>query len=164
MQQYRRAADQGIAKATYNLGRMYEEGRGVPQDHTEALQWYRRAADQVRPRTTGHHAHNIYLHSWYELGAIGALLLAVAGTTVIMLIFLLPASAQPFAGGAFAAFALIGAFAWGMWQSWFMCAIGLVPLYLRVATAAVQTASGGLPADDGDARKDDQQDPEAEQI
>jgi TPR repeat protein len=42
----RRAADQGDAVAQHNLGLMYEEGRGVPQDDAEAVKWYRRAADQ----------------------------------------------------------------------------------------------------------------------
>jgi O-antigen ligase len=86
----------------------------------------------------GHHAHNIFLQTWYELGAIGALLLAIAGATVALLIFRLPILAQPFVAGGFAAFAIVGAFAWGMWQSWFLCAVGLVPLYLRVATASVE--------------------------
>ena len=40
------AADQGHAKAQYNLGLMYDEGRGVPQSDTEAVKWYRKAADQ----------------------------------------------------------------------------------------------------------------------
>ena len=31
----------------------------------------------------GHHAHNIFLQTWYELGAVGALLLAVAGAAVV---------------------------------------------------------------------------------
>lgn len=88
----------------------------------------------VYPRTMGHHGHSIFIQTWYELGAVGALLLAIAGAVVVLLILLLPASAQPFAAGAFAAFAVIGAFAWGMWQSWFMCAIALLPIYLRVAT------------------------------
>ena len=78
------------------------------------------------------------MQTWYELGAVGALLLAVAGAAVVLLIFLFPVSAQPVAAGAFAAFAIVGAFAWGMWQSWFMCAAALLPLYLRVATATVQ--------------------------
>ena len=90
----------------------------------------------VYPRTMGHHAHNIFLQTWHELGAVGALLLAVAGAAVVLLIFCLPIPAQPFAAGAFAAFAIVGAFAWGMWQSWFMCAVALLPLYLRVATSA----------------------------
>jgi O-antigen ligase len=100
----------------------------------------------VFPRRIGHHAHNMFLHAWYELGAAGTFLLALAGAAVITLIVLLPASAQPFATGTFAAFALVGAFAWGMWQSWFMCAVGLVPLYLRVATAAVEEQAGSLSA------------------
>ena len=43
---YRKAAEQGHAKAQYNLGWMYRNGYGVPQDYTEALKWYRKAADQ----------------------------------------------------------------------------------------------------------------------
>jgi O-antigen ligase len=92
----------------------------------------------VAPRGTGHHAHNIFLHSLYELGALGAVLFAITGAAVVMLILYLPAAAQPFAVGTFAAFALVGAFAWGMWQTWFMCAAGLLPLYLRVAAAACE--------------------------
>ena len=43
---YRLAADQGHAKAQYNLGVMYDNGDGVPQDYAEAVSWYRLAADQ----------------------------------------------------------------------------------------------------------------------
>jgi TPR repeat protein len=43
---FRRAADQGDPDAQYNLGLMYEKGRGVSQDDAEALEWYRRAEDQ----------------------------------------------------------------------------------------------------------------------
>ena len=32
--------------AQSNLGMMYENGTGVPQDHAEAVQWFRLAADQ----------------------------------------------------------------------------------------------------------------------
>ena len=43
---YRRAADQGVAYAQYNLGLMYLKGRGVPKNDAEAVKWFRRAADQ----------------------------------------------------------------------------------------------------------------------
>jgi uncharacterized protein len=43
---YRKAADQGIANAQYNLGVFYANGHGVPQDYVEAVKWYRKAADQ----------------------------------------------------------------------------------------------------------------------
>ena len=39
-------AEQGDAKAQYILGRMYENGQGVPQDYKEAVKWYRRSAEQ----------------------------------------------------------------------------------------------------------------------
>lgn len=46
MQWYRRAADQRYAIAQNNLGLMYDNGRGVPQDYAQAVLWYRKAADQ----------------------------------------------------------------------------------------------------------------------
>jgi uncharacterized protein len=39
-------ADKGDGVAQLNLGVMYEDGEGVPQDYTEAVKWYRRAAEQ----------------------------------------------------------------------------------------------------------------------
>ena len=39
-------AEQGDAKAQFNLGVMYANGQGVAQDHAQAVQWYRKAADQ----------------------------------------------------------------------------------------------------------------------
>jgi TPR repeat protein len=45
-QWFRKAADQGIAAAQYNLGNMYAKGQGVPQDYALAVEWWRRAADQ----------------------------------------------------------------------------------------------------------------------
>ncbi len=39
-------AEQGFAKAQYNLGVMYDKGRGVPRDYAEAARWYRKAAEQ----------------------------------------------------------------------------------------------------------------------
>jgi len=40
------AADQGDAKAQYNLGVMHEAGQGVPQNNVEAVNWYRKAAER----------------------------------------------------------------------------------------------------------------------
>ena len=39
-------AESGDATAQYNLGVMYQAGRGVPQDDAEAVKWTRLAADQ----------------------------------------------------------------------------------------------------------------------
>jgi hypothetical protein len=43
---YRKAAEQGDAKAQFNLGAAYKSGEGVQQDYAEAEKWYRKAAEQ----------------------------------------------------------------------------------------------------------------------
>ena len=39
-----RSAQSGDARAQFNLGLYYHDGRGVTQNYAEALKWYRRAA------------------------------------------------------------------------------------------------------------------------
>jgi uncharacterized protein len=56
------AAEQGDAKAQYNLGVKYSEGKGVAQDHEESVKWYRSAAEQ------GHVNAQFNLGSMYEKG------------------------------------------------------------------------------------------------
>ena len=41
---YRKAAEQGDAQAQFNLGLMYSNGQGVPQDFIRAHVWYSVAA------------------------------------------------------------------------------------------------------------------------
>ena len=50
LHEYRKAAEQGDAAAQYNLGLMYANGRGVPQDYVEAHKWLNLAATQgIKP-------------------------------------------------------------------------------------------------------------------
>ena len=46
MEWYGKAAEQGNAKAQYNLGLRYENGQGVAQDYGKAVEWYTKAAEQ----------------------------------------------------------------------------------------------------------------------
>ena len=39
-------AEQGDALVQFNLGFMYDNGYGVPQNYKTALKWYRRSAEQ----------------------------------------------------------------------------------------------------------------------
>ena len=39
-------AQEGYIGCQFNLGIMYSEGQGVPQNHKEAFYWYRLAAEQ----------------------------------------------------------------------------------------------------------------------
>jgi TPR repeat protein len=43
---YRKAANRGHSGAQLNLGRMYDTGRGVPQDDPEAAKWFCLAAER----------------------------------------------------------------------------------------------------------------------
>jgi len=69
-----------------------------PRDQSEKPSGY------VYPRNTGQHAHNMFLQTWYELGAAGVLLIAIAGAIVAFRIALLPIETQPFAAASFAVF------------------------------------------------------------
>src|SRR3989442_15463719 len=42
----KKQADSGDAHAQFNLGWLYHDGRGVPQDYAQARQWYEKAAAQ----------------------------------------------------------------------------------------------------------------------
>lgn len=42
----KKRADSGDADAQINLGRLYHDGQGVPQDYVQARQWYEKAAAQ----------------------------------------------------------------------------------------------------------------------
>ena len=53
-------AGQGDARAQTNLGHLYRMGRGVVQNYTTALEWYRMAANQNNARAQANLA-NMYL-------------------------------------------------------------------------------------------------------
>ena len=43
---YTKSAEQGHAKAQYNLGIMYENGEGTPVDNAKAAYWFMQSAAQ----------------------------------------------------------------------------------------------------------------------
>jgi O-antigen ligase len=114
---------------------------GIGADSTEALEHKATAIQPegyVYPRETGPHAHDVFLQAWYELGVVGVILLACVGVALALRIKLLPFRAQPFAAAGFAAFATSIAFAWSIWQSWMLCAAGLLLLYLLMAAYSLK--------------------------
>jgi len=52
VKEWRPLAEQGYADAQYNLGFMYDNGQGVPQDYVQAHMWYNLAAAQNQERAT----------------------------------------------------------------------------------------------------------------
>ena len=55
-------AEQGNAKAQFNVGSIYDIGKGVQQDFVEAIKWYKRSAEQGNAKAQ----YNLAL--MYELG------------------------------------------------------------------------------------------------
>ena len=43
---FRKAAEQGLPQAQFNLGVCYSNGHGVEKDETKAVSWYRKSAEQ----------------------------------------------------------------------------------------------------------------------
>ena len=39
-------AEQGVAEAQFNLGVMYKDGIGVPQNHDDAMNWLTKSSEQ----------------------------------------------------------------------------------------------------------------------
>jgi O-antigen ligase len=120
---------------------------GVGADSTRALKEPRTigTAEQppgfIYPRTIGWHAHDLFLQTWFELGVVGAILVAFVGAMVALRMSLLPLETQPFAAASFAVFMAIVAFGWGMWQTWLICGIALVIIHLLIgANLSGQTA------------------------
>ena len=73
-------AARGDAHAQYNLGAMYDEGKGVPQDYAKAIQWYRFSVEQgfanaqynlgaLNYRGEGVPQDDVMAHKWFSLAA-----------------------------------------------------------------------------------------------
>ena len=69
---------------------------------------------------TGPHAHNIFLQSWFELGALGTILFAAFGFYILNLTARAPLATQPYLQAAFAAVATTGSASFGLFEPWFM--------------------------------------------
>ncbi|MEW5963934.1 MAG: O-antigen ligase family protein [Pseudomonadota bacterium] len=91
------------------------------------------AKGETQARTLSRHAHNVYLQTWFELGAVGALLLALTGLATLWLVRGLPAGAQPYALATFACAAVLGGASYGMWQIWYMAMYGMAFVIMGLA-------------------------------
>ncbi len=90
------------------------------------------------PQRTGRHSHNIFMQTWYELGAVGALLFLAVGVLALRALGRLPPADQPYAFASFVSAMTIGAFTWGMWQPWFMAAFGIWAAMLLIGLDATR--------------------------
>jgi hypothetical protein len=99
-----------------------------------------RPADYTYALRTGRHSHNIFMQTWYELGAIGAVFMLAIGLTVLALLARLSSAIGPYAQASFVSAVTIGCFSWGMWQTWFMAAYAVWALLLVFAIMIAREA------------------------
>lgn len=79
------------------------------------------------------HAHNIFLQTWYELGIVGAVLLAAAGLSLIERIRQLSGSSAHYGYALFTSALVMGAASYGMWQPWFLMLFALAAICYAIA-------------------------------
>lgn len=83
-----------------------------------------------------HHPHNGVLQIWFEMGALGALSLAAAWGLILRQVSLLTASAIPFVLAGLCCTLIVGSVAHGVWQSWWVGVLALLPFFFAVACAS----------------------------
>lgn len=93
------------------------------------------------PDGTNVHSHNVFLQTWHELGAVGALLLAAAGLPLIGWIGRRATQDQPYLIAAFATAATIASLSWSMIAAWFVATFGLVVIFAQLAALASEDAA-----------------------
>ncbi len=80
LREWRPLAEQGHANAQFNLGFMYYNGWGAPQDDAESVRWWRKAAEQGHAMAQNNLGTMYYngrsvpqdyaqAHMWYDLAA-----------------------------------------------------------------------------------------------
>jgi O-antigen ligase len=107
-------------------------GRGADSSHMFAPKPDRILSPEQFRLSLAAHPHNVFLQTWLELGAVGALLLMSFGLAVLWRVRLLAAQQQPF---AYAILACAGASmhtSFGMWQFWYMCLFGLATVWFAL--------------------------------
>jgi len=81
LREWRPLAEDGNADAQLNLGFMYDNGYGIPQDYKEAITWYRKAAEQGNKRAQynlglmydiGHGVlqNKVQAYMWYDIAGV----------------------------------------------------------------------------------------------
>jgi len=104
-----------------------------------------RRTDVIRGRRATH-AHNIFLQTWLELGAIGAVLLLGVGLAALRQMRNLPPVLQGSSYALFATCFAIGVSGFDLWQTWLLAAVALAWAAMLLATRLLVFAPLGAEA------------------
>jgi O-antigen ligase len=94
---------------------------------------------------TNMHAHNVFLQAWYETGAIGGVLVFLAGLPVLGWLRARSDRTAPYLFAAFAASVVVASLSWSLVASWYIATFGLVAVWCRFADLFVADVSPSDP-------------------
>jgi O-antigen ligase/polysaccharide polymerase Wzy-like membrane protein len=92
------------------------------------------------------HAHNVFLQTWLELGAIGAVLLLGVGLAALRQMRNLPPLLQGSSYALFATCFAIGVSGFDLWQTWLLSAVALAWAAMLLATRLLVLAPPSVEA------------------
>lgn len=110
------------ARTTYFLGPDLE--KEIPDEQRVELM-----------RSLSSHAHNAFMQTWFELGAVGILLLCLFGVGITRAIGKLQRRPMPYALATFAAATTMAASSYGLFQYWFQAMFGLTAVCCCIGVA-----------------------------
>jgi O-antigen ligase len=87
------------------------------------------------------HPHNAALQIWYEYGAVGAVLASAVWCATVLRISNLGPSARSVCFAALTSIAVVGYVNYGLWQSWWLGSIGVVPALFRMVAGKIWFSS-----------------------
>ncbi|KAB2915771.1 MAG: O-antigen ligase family protein [Hyphomicrobiaceae bacterium] len=93
-------------------------------------------------RTSALHTHNGYLQTWYETGAVGALLLLGVGILLWRSLAAADERAQPYLYAAFTSCAVMAGSSFSLWAPWFIAAIGFTAVVAVLGWTLHERAAG----------------------
>lgn len=85
------------------------------------------------PIATGRHAHNMFLQTWHEAGAFGAILLLLAGLPIVAWIARAPVDVRPSVGAAFLGTITAASMSYGLLAAWYLATFAATILFCRFA-------------------------------
>lgn len=79
------------------------------------------------------HAHNMFLQTWLETGAVGGVLLFVLGLLLLRATARAPSQVQPAVYASFTSIFFIGLTGFSLWAAWYLAAFGIVGAFALLA-------------------------------
>jgi len=131
------AAERVLAKPVFGWG--LDSSRAIPNEG--------RASRFVDGNIVPLHPHNLFLQSLLELGIAGSALLLAVLLLLLERTRRLSDTAQPWALACYGATLAVASFAYGAWQTWWLCSllIGVLLLLLAAGPWSANASAAGSP-------------------